>query len=777
MKPAFSRQLKLKFALLITFIVFLLVLTTTPPNTYATCYCTDPVSDGCACQLPPPPSATYPATQNTGGISVVCDTPEEAASYFNVANPICGNNAETVPYCSRHINGSQEATCWGTSFDGQLLPASVPQDTNSQMVQVNTNVSFNGWSGYVTGIVTCTSSLYCCGGQGRCSDPAPSFGACPSSCPGPALCTNPPPFCSGSSGGPGGTGSSEGESRIWFSNIRMIAALSTMAQSIMNPRNFNNLYQNTAFSKNATQEELDRMAVVIGIPPITETSGMIGNIGSLTTRIEQHQGANDSTRVVNTLNNNSSVIVGTGPPPYLNPFYPNYQNAACYIPETRENPGDDLLGAKITAEMLFTKAFTYPAKGRPVGCVDDGGSFTVPIGTSIDCAESCCSGSCTQQPVGSQCLPAFPDAPYCPPILPIDDCSDPTPPDECQYTEPCDINNDGDIDYCSPTPGDCSICSEPSAIQVTCNSLSPTDLSVDAHVEIFDKNPLNEYLLETILRGEDSLYRRFMPQLGPNFEFEDLPSASPFGANVAVRNYGTYAGGFNLDYAFGFAPSPEIYFPFAGTFDKYWLQNFQTALRPEGYSRGDPISVPAPGTSPTPAPPGPLTCALGTGYCSPTHISQIEPRFTLEQAQQASGICQQESGGNIDAENFSCTRCSDGIDNDNDGLIDLDDPDCDGASADYSVGLFQINLHPRATFIPRCSGFNNDYSGKPDEWCEVIDQAAVDNCAASYKDIANEGQRNAQAAYDLAQCNPSIATCPGWCRNWTTSAERCGLCP
>jgi hypothetical protein len=750
-------------------------------NVFAACYCVDPVASQCRCTTSADDAgATFPASLD--GIALRCDTQQEADSIFVNKNPVCGNpyNPEIIPYCAPVNGRPYEVVCYGTGFTSNT--GNIPLDTGGSPIDwdPNTPVVFNGFnqSGF-TLVATCWANNFCCSRSDVTCDSS-GVPAEPTSCEpqnGPQTPEN-LALCSQGVGGPG-SGNAEGESRIWFSNVRLIAALSTMAQTIMNPKNFNFLYEDTAFSKNATQNERD-YEVWFPLPPHNEeTSGRIGNIGSLTTRIERHQGIDDSTPVVNSINNNSSVIVGWGSPPYLNPYYPNYQTAACYIPETRNNPGDDLLGAKIAAEMLFTQQFTYEAKGRPPGCIDDGSSYVLPYSATPDCTAAtstdpniCCSGSCSTVATGSQCIQAFSSPPYCPPTF--DDCNIANPPIECGYTTPCDTNNDGIIDSCSQT--DCSDCGNPSNWTVTCSSLPPSDVPVSAHVEIFDKTPLDEYLLDTILRGSDSLYRRFMPQLADSFQFEDIPSSSPFGANVAPKPWSSSGGGFNLDYAYGAAPAPEIYFPFIGTLDKYWLQGFQTALRPQGYTRGDPIVVPPPGTNPPgpPAPPG--VCQEGTGSCSPSNLIQLVPAFTTAQASQASQICRIESGGSIDVINNNCTA---------------------GGSWDFSVGLFQINLAPtldsqgNVVGPGRCPGAFNWQPGPRPDTCDVIDDgtdcsvfntnanhpitecnAALYDCISNYLDIANQGQYNVQFSYNLAGC--SDGTC-NWCP-WS-AAQQCNLCP
>ena len=188
------------FTFLITFSFFVLFLPSLK-NLYAACYCVDPVGDNCWCATTPPPSATYPSVINTGSVQVMCDSQHEANYFFNVRNPICGNNAETIPYCSRMDWDNQLLMCWGTSFDGPLTPSGIPPDTMSWYALPGpTTISFNtGTWPSITSIWTCASSLHCCTGDPedaqRCIDEPLPFTACgvqrPDYDP-----SNPAPFCS-----------------------------------------------------------------------------------------------------------------------------------------------------------------------------------------------------------------------------------------------------------------------------------------------------------------------------------------------------------------------------------------------------------------------------------------------------------------------------------------------------------------------------------------------------------------------------------------------------
>ncbi len=130
------------------------------------------------------------------------------------------------------------------------------------------------------------------------------------------------------------------------------------------------------------------------------------------------------------------------------------------------------------------------------------------------------------------------------------------------------------------------------------------------------------------------------------------------------------------------------------------------------------------GSSPTTTPPNPQigTCPVGSGPCSVDNLRKYFPDETA--VKNASMICQRESGSNPFALNNRCLR---GDPNDKE-----EDTKRKGATADYSVGLFQINLLPST----RCPGAFKDYGLKP-PWCEISDQAKLNTCEIGLKDSDN----------------------------------------
>jgi hypothetical protein len=500
-----------------------------------------------------------------------------------------------------------------------------------------------------------------------------------------------------------------------------------MAQTMFNPRNMEEyddegyflMYEDTAFSKMATQDERDDEEYV-GIWPFGreyETAGRINNRGSITARIERHQGIDDDTQAVNRSFNNSSIIVGVPAPPPLEPYYPEFRDRSCFLEETFTNPGDDLIGAKMKGEMLFTESFTYDAKGRPITpseykigtsyCTDDGGSFEIPyeaqdIYSDEQCKYDCCAGAgnCTVEKWS------------------MSGCTEALTPGECGSLASCITSEGGQLKiYCCNQRGGCV---PPETVDVNCGTLPEVRLPVSADANIFNKSPLIEYINNTILEGEDSLFRRFMPRIESLFEFEDTPTKTPFGATVSVIDFGTtFPGSFRLEYADGQVAAPEMYIPHLGTLYKNWLVEFQKALKPFTFSTVtesvDRIDPPIPGGGDCSGGTGVYQCdqyeeAL-IGHCS---VNNLEQYFTGPDAHDkaclASKICNRESGGYPQALNSGCVN---------------------GSSCDYSAGLFQYNL-----IIPnRCVDDQGRfgivaYDCDPTIYCTIGNQTTLDACVA-----------------------------------------------
>ncbi len=344
-------------------------------------------------------------------------------------------------------------------------------------------------------------------------------------------------FCDADVAGCGPAGQTiegEGESRLWYPHLRLIAALSTMAQAIFNPAP-------TSLSNNA---------------PPSDTSGSLTNPGVITTRVEKHQGVDDSTVVVNTDTNNSSLITTQVAPSAesLQRWTESpYNDMACIVPEVINNPGDDLLGPKIVGRVLFTQKYDYEAcekKWLTGSCAADGSVTTSPA--------SCCSN----QAADPQC-----------------------------HAEATD-NMDGTF---------------------TCGSPPQVERQTEGKAAVYIKNPLVEYIYDVMVDGSQSLFKRFMPSINTK-EFNEIPSSVAYSAS-ALQNTQSSS---SVELRTEDGNTPSFYVPHIGSLKKYWLEDLQKALRPEGSS-----SLP-PGTTPA-------------GVCSAPTPSSSEFQNNILGAAQAAG--------------------------------------------------------------------------------------------------------------------------------------------
>ncbi|OHA49334.1 MAG: hypothetical protein A2991_00255 [Candidatus Terrybacteria bacterium RIFCSPLOWO2_01_FULL_58_14] len=146
-----------------------------------------------------------------------------------------------------------------------------------------------------------------------------------------------------------------------------------------------------------------------------------------------------------------------------------------------------------------------------------------------------------------------------------------------------------------------------------------------------------------------------------------------------------------------------------------------------------------------PPDPDPGDCEEGSGFCAP---SELADTFGA-QADNASQICNAESGGNPFALNDSCL-CG----TPQEGLVES--ANCAlGPTGDYSVGLFQINL------VVRCAAGIRQLNPLQ---CEIIDIDALRQCMDDF------GYGNAQVNEEAAGV---IYGGVSWCP-WTT-AVACGI--
>lgn len=126
------------------------------------------------------------------------------------------------------------------------------------------------------------------------------------------------------------------------------------------------------------------------------------------------------------------------------------------------------------------------------------------------------------------------------------------------------------------------------------------------------------------------------------------------------------------------------------------------------------------------------SCIVGSNSCSVENLSRS---FPSDQARNASIICQKESGSNPGAANKGCLT---------------------GESADYSIGLFQINL------LAHCPGAFSSFTINPPS-CTISNIILLQACENKYRDP----EENIRAAVSLSQNG----------NNWNpwSAARVCGI--
>ena len=506
---------------LFTLSIFLFLLSTVvPPSAGAACYCQDPSVCRCSTTKTTPFSTTLNYNKAGAGkfqistsLKIYCDTPEEVNSLDAVRAPVCGSSPEVISTCARGPGPSEAYwTCWGSSVASGTMSTNLnplPGPKGIKDYSFSGGFTFNGIARNAQGSVRiCADNVNCCGNINNCF--AGDIPGTPTSCPDQNPSITPPADICGAVPGKDSQGS--GESRLWFPHLRNISALSTLLQTMFNP--FPSL-----FGKNAE-------------PPAPQ-SAALDNSAAVTTRITLHQGKDDDTPIVNQSDNNSSLREGQPAPTPLYNFGgsgPYNQSGLCTISDAKSNPGDDLLGPKITTRLTYTQKFTYKTAPRPIGCRPDNSIIT---GDDRDKkGVKCCS-----EFSGSGGYSA----------LPPSRISDPQ------------ANRGGQnltLYRCATRPGQ--------------------DFPTQGRAVVYTKTPLVEYIYNTLVIGPQSILKRLFPQGNPK-EFKEISAKAEYVADATGVNQDDLP--VNLKAGDG-STQPTIYFPHLGSLYEYFLVGLQKALRP-----------------------------------------------------------------------------------------------------------------------------------------------------------------------------------------------------
>ncbi|TSC87951.1 MAG: Uncharacterized protein G01um101416_266 [Microgenomates group bacterium Gr01-1014_16] len=493
------------------------------------------------------------------GVQLECNTAKEANNFYANRSPIClGLGPEQVPYCACRLdpNGSidcSQVTCYGTGayVNNVNLPRNIP-DATAGLIEWKQDVDFNGFHATnVKDLLVCSSSDFCC----NRGDPDPPGSKRIFQCAGD---TNPQfpgydnythicqperndlvsklnPQC--------GNDETGGESRLFFPHLKSTSFLATLLQSMFIPHP-SSLIRNLLPTKNLA----DYLNKTVTNPNID------------TSKVYEHQGIDDQTRVVNTSDNNSSVIVNRDvQPPYPAPRSP-YNSYVCSLtPVQSNNPGDDLLGPKIRASLTFTQKFTYSYLGKRPGCKEDGAETT-------DLKLCCSVDPATPTPGGPTPTPGTSSGCEC--QIPFQSC----PPDK-----PSEIPNP----ICTDTGRACCPATTPGGPTLVCPPIPPPGhpkLPSTGTLNVAVKTPLVEYISDTVLTGTQALINRFFPQ-GWTKTIQELP--------VPVT-YSASSGTVPLKVGDGSTSIPTFYIPRIGALYQHFLgsgcnsYNLQRLLRPLG---------------------------------------------------------------------------------------------------------------------------------------------------------------------------------------------------
>lgn len=230
-----------------------------------------------------------------------------------------------------------------------------------------------------------------------------------------------------------------GESRLWFSGLKEVAAMSKILQFIF-------------------------------VPNIGEVADST-DVKFVTTKIEKHQGKDDNTKVVNTKDNNSSLIQNKPAPTPLydydkSPDEDLYaSDAMCEIKEAKANRGDNLAGPKIKATFTYTQKFQYKAISKK-NCTMDGHRVDKPD------KNLCCSKSVSEE-----------------------------------------------VDYINGKIEKFWVCD---------NAPKVPDVS-KGRVAVFSKTPLVDYIADALVFGPMAIYKAIMPEIFTK-DIKEIPAVVEYSA-------------------------------------------------------------------------------------------------------------------------------------------------------------------------------------------------------------------------------------------------------
>ncbi len=279
-----------------------------------------------------------------------------------------------------------------------------------------------------------------------------------------------------------------------------------------------------------------------------------------------------------------------------------------------------------------------------------------------------------------------------------------------------------------------------------CSNLDDGGITQDteARVAVFSKIPLIDQIYDKLVVGSWSILRRFIPHAPEGVRPQDYlrEGGSTFPAAIGA----SYTGDGRVT-AGDKTGGGQIYIPRLGSLFDYFLGaannnlNLQKALRPQGFG-GNGIG----GLTSTP---GGVCNVPQSGLCSLNDPqTQLQSNFPTS-ANTAAMICDRESNGDTSALNDGC----------------LENPVWNTRihSADYSVGLFQINMlsHPSPAFLNIPEGaslkaaiaaigrggktcyeaFSNwrDYQDTANygNYCVVADRTLLNTCVQWFSNPAN----------------------------------------